>query len=79
MSDTESYYSTHNAVWSDSKGGWIEYENSNPPFRTKFPIWIGVAMYETFVLPVLRFPAKIEASITRGLDRADEKYQNRNR
>lgn len=77
MSDTESYYSTHNAVWSDSKGGWIEYENSNPPLRVKFPFWVAVGFYETWILPILRFPAKIEASITRGLDRADEKYQNR--
>lgn len=77
--ETKNYYDTHNAVWSDSKGGWIEYENSNPPLRATFPMWMVVAMYETFVLPVLRFPAKIEASITRGLDNADEKYQNRNK
>lgn len=77
MSDTESYYSTHNAIWSDSKGGWIEYENSNPPLRAVFPFWLAVSMYETFILPILRFPAKIESAITRKLDRMDEKYQNR--
>lgn len=77
MSDTESYYSTHNAIWSDSKGGWIEYENANPPLRATFPMWLVVGMYETFVLPILRFPAKIEAAISRTMDRADEKFQNR--
>ncbi|MCK9532490.1 MAG: hypothetical protein M0R77_18415 [Gammaproteobacteria bacterium] len=79
MSDTESYYSTHNAVWSESKGEWIEYENSNPPFRTKFPMWLIVGAYEIWILPILRFPAKIEAAITRKLDRMDENHQNRAR
>lgn len=79
MSESESYYSTHNAIWSDSKGGWIEYENTNPPLRAVFPFWVGVVLYETFVLPVLRFPAKIEASITSALDSLDEKYQNRDK
>lgn len=50
-----------------------------PHFASSFLFWNGVAMYETFILPVLRFPPKIEAAITRGLDRADEKHQNRNK
>lgn len=50
----QNHYDKYNAYWSETTGGWVEYEIANPPIEVTFPFWLFRAAYDVFIRPVAK-------------------------